>query len=101
MKLPILACAVLLLAYGASAAPSQSEATRLGEGAPGDDDPRISPEEVFAPSIEADDPAWTPIYEEAEDPATIQCGGREACEEYKQDEVRQEAATRTTTGAPR
>lgn len=101
MKLPVVVASVLLLAYGVSAGDSPPEGPRpLGEGVPGDGDPRINPDEIVAPSVDADDPAWVPIYKEAENPATIQCGGRTACEDYKQAEA-QEASRTATTEAPR
>jgi hypothetical protein len=105
VKLPVVLACVLFLAYGAGAAPNQSgESKPLGEGTPGDDDSRINPDEILAPSVDSDEPTWVPIYKEAENPATIECGGRKACEDYKQEETRQEeskTSTATAAEAPR
>lgn len=85
--------------YGEPIGP-QAEAPVPGTGVPGDDDPRVYPEEVVAPSMDSTDPAWQPVYEKAEDPASIECGGREACEDYKAEEA-SKSDSRTSTGATR
>lgn len=66
MKRLLLAlCLALLLATGGSA--------QSGE-------PEIRPEEVVAPPLESDEPGWTPLYLHYEDPASVDCAGRQACQ---------------------
>lgn len=46
------------------------------------DDPEIYAGEVVVPSMDSTDPAWVPGYW-FEDPSSLECGGRTACEAYK------------------
>lgn len=84
-KSAIAAFAVLLLACSSSAAPEDLS----GEG---DNDPRIDPEEIIAPEMDSRDPAWKPAYERHEDPASLVCGRRPACEAYKDNKTREAEA---------
>ncbi len=78
--LPLALALVLLVSAG------DAQLT-AGGTEPGDDDPRIYPDEVIAPEMDSRDPAWKPVYASFEDPASLQCGGRWACEEYKAAEI--------------
>lgn len=64
---------------------------------PGDDDPRITPDEVVAPALESDDAEWKagPWYE---DPDSVECGARAACEESVK-AAKSSSMTSTTRGA--
>jgi hypothetical protein len=76
---------LLALALVFTASSSAQESAGLGDEttATADNDPIISPEEVVAPAVDWDDPAWEPAYERFEDPESLDCGGRDACEEVK------------------
>jgi hypothetical protein len=81
MRVAIAVLAVVLLVY-----PAVADVQQQGAGeTPPDNDPNIYPNEVAAPAMEAEDAgqAWEPLYGSYEDPASVQCGGRESCEAYK------------------
>ena len=71
--------ALVLLVSGGDAQVSEGGGI---EEAP-DNDPVIYEWEVVAPAIDSRDPAWQPAYEWHEGAESVDCGGRDACEDFK------------------
>lgn len=97
MKRTLVLLASLLLVY-------PSVAQKAGDGPPttienGDNDPLILPEEIVAPAMDSTDSAWKPIYAHAEDPASIRCDGRDACESHKSTETAKSQSQTTSEAA--
>lgn len=80
---------ILTAALAAGAAPVAQDAPEgdCGDCGP-DNDPAIYPGEVIAPSIDSRDPAWMPGYKWFEEPESVECGDRDACEAAKANATR-------------
>ena len=115
MRTLVLLAMVLVLVASSAAQPSDFEepiGPRMEDGAFGneaavpDDNPRIDPDEVVAPSIDSRDPAWVAPYREhsgetgdGKGAASLACDGRANCEAYKANATR--SSSTSTTGALR